>query len=149
MISILFVFSIGSTILSMHMYSTERSFENIDYFKFIQNYFPKTTEGEQTLWWMFDDELWTRFLNVTFIQLCIYFFSTVKVSNMLVNIVILQWHGISKRYLPNIWKGLCSPPHELSQNRYICLFAIIHQQQRTRFFTTLFGLLEFNVSLSQ
>ena len=61
------------------------------------------TEGEQTLCWRFDDELWTRFRNVTFIQLCIFCFSTVKVTNMLVNIVILQWYGMSKEYLLKIW----------------------------------------------
>ena len=32
----------------------------------------KYTEEEQTRCWMFDDELWTRFLNVTFIQLWIF-----------------------------------------------------------------------------
>ena len=31
------------------------------------------------------------------------FFSTVKVANMLVNIVILQWYGMSKGYLLKIW----------------------------------------------
>ena len=33
----------------------------------------------------------------------ILFFSTVKVANMLVNIVILQWYGMSKEYLLKIW----------------------------------------------
>ena len=67
--------------------------------------YTKVTEGEQTLCWRFDDELWTRFRNVTFTQLCIFccFFSTVKVANMLVNIVILQWYGMLKGYLLKIW----------------------------------------------
>ena len=63
----------------------------------------ETTEGEQTLCWRFDDELWTRFRNVSLIQLCIFCFSTVKVANMLINIVILQWYGMSNGYLLNIW----------------------------------------------
>ena len=33
----------------------------------------------------------------------ILFFSTVKVAIMLVNIVILQWYGMSKEYLLKIW----------------------------------------------
>ena len=33
----------------------------------------------------------------------ILFFSTVKVANMLVNIVILQWYGMSKEYLLKNW----------------------------------------------
>ena len=39
----------------------------------------------------------------------ILFFSTVKVANMLVIIVILQWYGMSKGYLLKIWhqKELC------------------------------------------
>ena len=48
-------------------------------------------------------------------------------ANMLVNIVILKWYGISKGYLLKIWA--------LS-----VFFAIIHQQQRTRFLhVDLFG----------
>ena len=66
---------------------------------YINEYIYIYTEGGQTLCWRFDDELWTRFRNVIFIQLCIFCFSTVKVANILVNIVILQWYGISKGYL--------------------------------------------------
>ena len=33
----------------------------------------------------------------------ILFFSIVKVANMLVNIVILQWYGMSNEYLLKIW----------------------------------------------
>ena len=50
----------------------------------------------------------------------ILFFSTVKVANMLVNIVILQWYGMSKGYLLKNWH---------KKELYISVFfAIIHQQ---------------------
>ena len=62
------------------------------------------TEGELTLCWRFDDELWIWFRNRKYLFNYVYFvFSTVKVANMLVNIVILQWYGMSKEYLLKIW----------------------------------------------
>ena len=82
------------------------------------------TEGEQTLCWRFDDELWPRFRNVTFIQLCIFCFfdrnSGQYVSKHRHFIMVWYVNGISAKNLA-------------SKRAIYDFFAIIRQQQKTRF----------------
>ena len=82
------------------------------------------TEGEQTLWWRFDDELWIRFRNATFIQLLYIFFFDRKSGQY-----------VSKhRNFTMVWyvKGI-SAKKLASKTAISVFFVIIHQQQKTRF----------------
>ena len=82
------------------------------------------TEGELTLCWRFDDELWTWFRNLTFIQLCIFCFVDRKSGQY-----------VSKhRHFTIVWyvKGIYAK--NLASKRAISVFfVIIHPQQKTRF----------------
>ena len=82
------------------------------------------TEGELTLCWRFDDELWTWFRNVTFIQLCIFCFFDRKSGQY-----------VSKhRHFTMVWyvKGI-SAKNLASKRAISVFFVIIHPQQKTRF----------------
>ena len=82
------------------------------------------TEGEQSLCWRFDDELWTRFRNVTFIQLCIFCFFDRKSGQY-----------VSKHHhFKMVWyvKGI-SAKNLASKRDISVFFVIIHQQQKIRF----------------
>ena len=82
------------------------------------------TEGELTLCWRFDDELWIWFRNVTFIQLCIFCFFDRKSGQY-----------VSKhRHFTMVWyvKGI-SAKNLASKRAISVFFVIIHPQQKTRF----------------
>ena len=81
------------------------------------------TEGELTLCWRFDDELWIWFRNVTFIQLCIFCFFDRKSGQY-----------VSKhRHFTMVWyvKGI-SAKNLASKRAISVFFVIIHPQQKTR-----------------
>ena len=83
-----------------------------------------STEGELTLCWRFDDELWIWFRNVTFIQLCIFCFFDRKSGQY-----------VSKhRHFTMVWyvKGI-SAKNLASKRAISVFFVIILPQQKTRF----------------